>query len=200
MADQPFYIAGIGASAGGHKALEEFFTNISPRTGIAFCIITHLHRDHPSTLDRIVSRFTPMAVERMKGADVIRPNIVYVMPEGAKAYVRDGCIFLKERPDEEVVNHTVDEFFFSLAEDQKEHSIGIVFSGMGSDGAEGVRRIHQAGGIVLVQEPSSTAFRSMPENAIRRDHPDQILPPALLARSIMGEIARKDAELRSSLR
>lgn len=168
-------------------------------SGIAFCVVTHLHRDHPSTLDLIISRFTSMKVKRMKGADVVQPNVVYVMPEGVIAQLRDGCIFLKKRRDDELINRTVDEFFFSLAEDRKEHSIGIVFSGMGSDGAEGVKRIHEAGGIVLVQEPSSTAFRSMPENAIRSDHPDQILPPALLARTIMAEIARKETEIKSSL-
>jgi chemotaxis response regulator CheB len=186
---QPFYIAGIGASAGGHQALQEFFSNLPARPGIAFCVITHLLRGYQSVLDKILLKYTDLKVQRMNGGDLIQPDTVYVMPEGVKAYLRNGCIFLKERADRDVVNKTVDEFLFSLAEDQKERSIGIIFSGMGDDGARGVKLIHEMGGIVLVQDPASTSFKSMPESAIRRDHPEQILPPAMLAKAILKEIA-----------
>lgn len=197
MPGKSFYVAGIGASAGGLQAIREFFLNIPPEPGIAFCIVTHLLREHRSILDRIISGCTSMKVQRMKGADVIEPNNIYVMPEGAKAYIKNGCLYLKDRREEEIINRTVDEFFFSLAEDCRDHSIGIVFSGMGSDGAEGVKRIHESGGIVMVQDPSTTAYKSMPENAIRRDHPDQILPPAMLAQTILSEIARKEVEMKT---
>lgn len=194
MTEKSFYIAGIGASANGLEAIKEFFLNIPPEPGVAFCVITHLLRGHRSILDRIISNCTSMKVRRMKNIDIIEPNTVYVMPEGAKAYVKDRCIYLKARGEDEIVNRTVDEFLFSLAENCKEHAIGIIFSGMGSDGAEGVKRIHDRSGIVLVQDPQTTAYRSMPENAIRRDDPDQILPPAMLAQSLLAVIASKELE------
>ena len=190
-----FFIAGIGASAGGQQALGEFFLSLPPATGIAFCVITHLQRDHTSILDRILSRHTNMKVKRMKGLDLVRPDTIYVLPEGAKAYIKEGCIFLKDRRPDEIVNHTIDDFFLSLAEDQGEKAIGLIFSGMGDDGARGVKAISENGGIVLVQDPASTAFKSMPENAIRRDSPDEILPPALLARTILDHVRKKSIEL-----
>ncbi len=197
MAIRNFFVAGIGASAGGQEALKEFFSNLPLRPNIAFCVITHLLREHESVLDRILSKFTNLKVKRMKGMDIVEPSVVYVMPAGVKAYIKEGCIILKERPGEERINKTVDEFFYSLAEDQRERAIGIVFSGMGDDGARGVQLIHEFGGTVLVQEPHSTAFKSMPENAIKRDHPDQILPPAMLARNLMTYVSQKNVELRN---
>ena len=134
----------------------------------------------------------------MKGSDLIKPNRIYVMPEGVKAYVRDRYIYLKPRQQHEVINKTVDEFFISLAEDQRDRAIGIIFSGMGEDGTRGVQAIHEKGGIVLIQDPDSTPFKSMPENAILRDHPDQVLSPALLAKTILQEISRKKFELNNS--
>jgi two-component system, chemotaxis family, protein-glutamate methylesterase/glutaminase len=195
MTKNRLYVAGIGASAGGHQALKDFFSNIPEGSGIAFCVVTHLLRGHQSILDIIISRFTNMRVRRMKGNDIVQPDTVYVMPENMKAYIRNGCLHLKRRADDELVNRTVDEFLISLAEDQKENAIGIIFSGMGDDGALGVQHIHELGGIVLVQDPQSTAFKSMPENAIKQDHPDQILSPALLAKTIVEEIARKNVEI-----
>jgi two-component system CheB/CheR fusion protein len=189
--EQDFFIAGIGASAGGHDALKQFFDNLPPNPGVAFCVITHLIRDHKSILDKIISRHTDLKVVRMKGADVVKPNHIYVMPENAKAYIKNGSVYLRERTATEVINKTVDEFLYSLAEDQKERAIAIIFSGMGDDGSRGVDVIHEFGGIVLVQDPQSTAFKSMPEHAIKRDDPDQILPPALLARTLMDQIRVK---------
>src|SRR5688500_15633790 len=149
--DRSFYIAGIGASAGGHQALKDFFANIPSKPGISFCVITHLLRGHHSVLDQILSRYTTLPVQRMKGSDLILPNRVYVMPEGVKAYIKNGCVHIQEREPDEIVNRTVDEFLTSLALDQKEKAIGIIFSGMGEDGGNGVKMIHDFGGIVLVQ-------------------------------------------------
>jgi two-component system, chemotaxis family, protein-glutamate methylesterase/glutaminase len=195
MINDNFYIAGIGASAGGHQSLKEFFGSVPANSGISFCIITHLTRDHHSILDKILSRYTDMPVKRMCDSDLLEPNTVYVMPEGVKAYIKYGRVHLRERMPDEVINRTVDEFFYSLAEDQREKAIGIIFSGMGDDGARGVKLIHELGGIVLVQEPTSTPFKSMPENAIRWDHPDEILPPALLAKTVISQIRLKNIEV-----
>jgi two-component system, chemotaxis family, protein-glutamate methylesterase/glutaminase len=181
-----FFVAGIGASAGGVQALSEFFQNIPEKCGIAFCVITHLHRDHESVLDRIISKQTWMTVRRMKGVDIIQPDVIYVLPENVTASVRNGAIHLKPRPDDEIMNKAIDVFFHSLGEEFKDHAIGIVMSGMGSDGSSGIESIHQFGGTVMVQEPRSTAFSSMPDNVIRRDHPDRILPPAMLARNLIS--------------
>ncbi len=96
-----------------------------------------------------------------------------------------GQLLLRDRAPEEVINWAVDIFFHSLAEDQKEKAIGVVLSGMGSDGASEAQAIHQLGGTVLVQEPYSTPYRGMPRAAIDRDHSDLILPPAQLVQALL---------------
>jgi two-component system, chemotaxis family, protein-glutamate methylesterase/glutaminase len=185
MKNNELFVAGIGASAGGVEALSEFFKNIPERCGIAFCVITHLHRSHESVLHKIISKHTWMAVKRMNGVDIIYPDVIYVLPENMTAYVKEGIIYLRPRPDDELVNKAIDLFFHSLGEAFKERSIGVVMSGMGSDGSSGVESIHKFGGTVLVQDPHSTAFSSMPDNIIRRDHPDLVLPPSLLAKNLI---------------
>jgi chemotaxis response regulator CheB len=194
MLKQPLFIAAIGASAGGHQALKEFFSHLPPDNGIAFCVITHLARGHRSILDQIISRYTKMNVTRMKATDVLLPNHIYVLPEGVTASIKEGRISLRERKDDEIINRTVDDFLISLAEDQRERAIAIILSGMGDDGSRGAQLIHEFGGMVMVQEPDSTPFRSMPENAIKRDHPDQVMTPAFIAKSLVQEVSRKMVE------
>jgi two-component system, chemotaxis family, protein-glutamate methylesterase/glutaminase len=192
-----FYIVGLGASAGGHQSLSEFFQHLPEEPGAAFVVVTHLLRDHFSILDRIISKHTRMTVVRMNGADIIRPNHVYVMPENVKVHVKNGTLFLTPREADEVLNKAIDLFFQSLGKDQRDKAIGIVFSGMGSDGFEGVQTIHQHGGMVLVQDPRSTDFKGMPETIINRDNPDVVLPPADLASELISLIHEKQSVARS---
>jgi two-component system, chemotaxis family, protein-glutamate methylesterase/glutaminase len=194
MRENSFYVVGIGASAGGQHALKEFFLNLPTSPGIAFVVVTHLLRDYRSILDTILSRFTSMHVVRMKGGDIIRPNTVYVMPENVKVYVKNGSLILKPREQDYLINKTIDEFFHSLGEDQKDKAVAIVFSGMGTDGIEGVKTIHEFGGTVLVQDPASTTFKSMPDTIIKEDHPDRVLPPAELAHNLIRIISEKEKQ------
>ena len=181
MGMNDFYVVGLGASAGGHEALKEFFLNLPEQPGAAFVVVTHLLRTHSSILDRMILKYTKMTVVRLTGVDIIRPNHVYVMPENVKLEMKNGRLILQPRPVDEVLNRTIDHFFESLGKDQREKSMAIVFSGMGTDGFEGVQAIHKYGGTVLVQDPRSTHFRGMPETVIHQDSPDVILPPAKLA-------------------
>jgi chemotaxis response regulator CheB len=199
MNKKNFYIAGLGASAGGQEALREFFQNFQYSKEISFVVVTHLLRDHESILDKILSRYSKMEVRRIQNSEVVEPGVIYVMPENAKVYLKNGTLILKPRESDEIINRTIDTFFNSLAEDQREKSIGIVFSGMGSDGAEGVKTIHEHGGIVLVQEPRSTEFKSMPDSAINRDHPNEVLPPAQLARNLLNFLENKLVAPKDSL-
>lgn len=184
MANGDFYIAGIGASAGGHDALREFFGNFTYSDDVSFVVVTHLLRDHISILDKILSRFTDMLVTRIGGNERVEPGRVYVMPENVEVRIVNGMLLLDPRDQKSHMNRTIDKFFKSLAVDQGEKAIAIIFAGMGSDGAQGVNEVHANGGIVLVQEPRSTEFKSMPAEAIRSDHPDKVQPPAELARAL----------------
>lgn len=193
MENKNFFIAALGASAGGHQALKEFFEHLPEPNGVAFVVVTHLLRGHFSILDQILSRYTDMPVQRMTGFDEIRPNQVYVMPENVKAYIKNGNLILEPREKDEIRNNTIDLFFHSLGEDQQENAIAIIFAGMGSDGLKGVQTIHDCGGTVLVQDPKSTPFKSMPDSIIREDNPDIVMTPAGLAANLLKIISLKKA-------
>jgi two-component system, chemotaxis family, protein-glutamate methylesterase/glutaminase len=179
--NDPFYVVGIGASAGGLKALEEFFSHIPRNINAAFIVVMHLNRDHQSQLDLILSKFARMPARRILTGDRVEKNRIYVMPENTFLEIEDGVLKLYVRPLSAIINKSIDIFFQSLASDFQEYAVGIVLSGSGSDGAIGVKRISEAGGSVFVQNPESASFKSMPNAAIEADHPDLILNPAALA-------------------
>jgi two-component system CheB/CheR fusion protein len=152
---------------------------------MAFVIVQHLNRDVPSVAHQLLAKHTPLPVFRAKHGQAVRSNSIYQLPENKMMTIHQGLLHLRDRRLEEVMNRAVDIFFHSLAQDQKQKAIGIVLSGMGSGGAKGALGIHQQGGRVLVQEPGSTHFDSMPRMAIAEDHPDAILPPAQLAQALL---------------
>lgn len=188
---QGFHVVGLGASAGGHQALREFFGNLPHPSEMSFVVVTHLRRDHFSILDRIISKFTRMPVVRITGGEIIKANHVYVMPENVNVQVRRRTLFLRPRGEDHKIHKPIDVFFQSLAEDTREKAVGIIFSGMGNDGFEGAQAIHHHGGMVLVQDPRSTEFKSMPESIIKDDSPDVILPPSELASRLTLLISEK---------
>jgi two-component system CheB/CheR fusion protein len=118
------------------------------------------------------------------------------MPENVELQIKYGIAYTRPRKEEEIINRAIDTFFISLAEDQKEYAAGIIFSGCGSDGAKGVKRIHELNGKVFVQDPSSAAFNMMPIAAIEADHPDNIETPAALARDLVHYLAKKYSVIR----
>lgn len=185
------YLVGVGASAGGHAALQEFFKAIPPDLPAAFVVITHLMRDYKSQLASIVTRYTKLKVSRISGIVQPQAGRVYVMPEDVIAVIRHGSLYLKPRPADTLINNAIDTFFESLATEERSNGIGVVLSGMGSDGANGALRLYEVGADVLVQDPSTTRFNGMPWATIAKDHPDFILPPKELGQKVVELIRFK---------
>src|SRR5688572_22317116 len=180
MNSDHFYVVGIGASAGGHPALRNFFLHLPPDLPAAFVVITHLLRGHKSSLASIIARYTRMPVHSISEFTSISKSTVYVLQENTTAEIQSAVLVATPRP-ETGANRAIDIFFNSMAKSCGERAVGIVLSGMGSDGAEGCMNIFRHNGTVMVQEPSTAQFSSMPWSAIIKDHPDVILPPAALA-------------------
>jgi two-component system CheB/CheR fusion protein len=191
MQHSNFYIVGLGASAGGYEAIWEFFSHIPPDPGAAFVVVQHLNRHYRSIADKLLAKYTSLNIYRAKSHMPVEMNSIYILPENKVITLHNRHLYLRDRWPEEKINFTVDIFFQSLAEDVKEKAIGIVLSGLGSDGAEGVKTIHRHGGHVMVQEPTSTVFNSMPKMAIHADSPDFILTPANLAKALVNCIGIK---------
>ncbi|HEY0744153.1 MAG TPA: chemotaxis protein CheB [Chryseosolibacter sp.] len=198
MSQQDFRIVGVGASAGGQDALKSFFSQIPADVNAAFVVVTHLFRDFKSALPSIISRFTSLTVSRVENRTRLQPGNVYVMPEDVLMKIDSGVLMLVPRPDNNHVNNSIDVFFESLAEDQRSNAIAVVLSGMGSDGSDGALAVFKAGGDVLVQDPGSTKFNSMPIATILKDHPDFILPPAELGAKLTKMISLKPSDPRRS--
>jgi len=161
-----FPIVGIGASAGGLEALEQFFTNMPNDSGMAFIVIQHLDPNFVGMLPELLQRCTNMIVNQGKDHMEVKPNHVYVIPPNKSMSILNGSLHLFELIKPRVLHLPIDIFFRSLADDQQEKSVGIILSGMGSDGSLGIKAIKEKNGIVLVQDPLSSKFNGMPNSAI----------------------------------
>jgi len=161
-----FPIVGIGASAGGLEALELFFTNLPKNCGMAFVIIQHLDPNHKGSMPELLQRFTDMKVCQVSDGLKIKPNCVYLIPPNKSMSMLKSTLHLFETTEARGLHLPIDIFFRSMAEDIQEKSIGIILSGMGSDGSLGIKAIKEKNGIVVVQEPGSAKFEGMPRSAI----------------------------------
>lgn len=161
-----FVIVGIGASAGGLEALELFLKHVPEGSGMAFVIIQHLDPYHVGMLPELLQRATTMKVLQVTEGMRTRPDSVYVIPPNSDLSVRDGILHLHPPTASRGLRLPIVFFLSSLAQDCSERSIGVILSGMGSDGLVGLRAIKEKNGLVFVQDPTSAKFDSMPLSAI----------------------------------
>ncbi len=161
-----FPIVGIGASAGGLDAFEQFLLNVPANTGMAYIIIQHLDPTQKGMLPELLQRITKMKVCQVKDRMEVKPDCVYVIPPNASMSILKGVLHLFEPVESRGLRLPIDFFFRSLAIDHKELAVGVILSGMGSDGSMGVRAIKENNGIVMVQEPTTATYNSMPLNGI----------------------------------
>lgn len=161
-----FPIVGIGASAGGLESLLRFFEHMPSVNGMAFVLILHLSPNHESSVAEILQRVTKMPVIQVDGPIAIGADHVYVIPPSHDLEISGGKLRLAERNPVSGRPVTIDLFFRSLAEEHKERTIAIVMSGTGSDGAAGLARVKECGGVALVQTPEDAAYDGMPTAAI----------------------------------
>ncbi len=176
--EQSVITVGIGASAGGLEAFKVLLECLPVDTGLSFVVIQHLAAGQESMLSDILSRFTKMPVQAVKNKMAIEPDHVYVIPPGNTMTMENKTLVLnsKVKPLK-----PIDTFFVSLAEDLKNQSIGIVLSGTGSDGTEGLKAIKAQGGITFAQTPNSAQYGDMPQSAISAEAADFILTPEKIA-------------------
>jgi two-component system, chemotaxis family, CheB/CheR fusion protein len=171
-----FPIVGIGASAGGLEAIEQFLGCLPENSGMAYVVIQHLDPTQKGMLPELLQRITKMKVVEVKDRMVIKINCVYVIPPNKSMSVLKGVLQLFEPMETRGLRLPIDFFLRSLADDRHEGAIGLILSGMGSDGSLGIRAIKEKNGIVMVQEPATAKFDSMPRNAIDSVQVDIIAP------------------------
>ncbi len=162
----PFPVIGIGSSAGGLEALELFLKNVPYPCGMAFVIVQHLDPTHKGIMVELLQRVTEMPVCQVTDNLKIEPNHVYLIPPNQNMTILRGVLYLFDMVKPRGLRLPIDFFFRSMADDLKHYSIGVILSGMGSDGTLGLRAIKEKGGGVFVQDPASSKFDGMPQSAI----------------------------------
>jgi two-component system, chemotaxis family, CheB/CheR fusion protein len=178
-------IVGLGASAGGLAALEQFLANVSPSSGLAYIVVQHLDPTHKALLTELLQRVTKIPVREAKAAAQVEPDVVYVIPPNTELTVIGGRLHLSEPAQPRGLRLPIDVLFSSLARDQGERAIGVVLSGMGADGTLGLQAIKSQGGLTLAQQPASAQFDSMPRSAIEAGACDIVAPASELPHRIL---------------
>ena len=185
-----FPIIGIGASAGGLEALEQFLRRVPPNSGMAFAIVQHLDPTHKGIMPELLQRATSMRVVQVKDRTRVQPNCVYVIPPNKDMSILRGVLHLLPPAAARGLRLPIDFFLRSLAQDQQERSVGVILSGMGSDGTLGLRAIKEKAGLVLVQEPATAKFDGMPRSAIDAGLADIVAPVDELPGKMLAYLQR----------
>jgi len=171
-----FPVVGIGASAGGLPALQRLFEDMPVAHEMAFVVILHLSPSHPSSAASILQRATRMPVIQVTSRVQIEPGHVYVITPNVHLTMMDGLLIVEELQRPRGQHVAIDLFFRTLAQVHRERSIAIVLSGTGSDGAVGLSRVKEQGGVTIVQSPHDAEHEGMPAAAIRTGAVDFVLP------------------------
>ena len=171
-----FPVIGIGASAGGLEAIDIFLKNVPSPSGMAFVIVQHLDPTHKGIMVELLQRVTSMPVMQVTDRLKIESDHVYIIPPNQDMTILHGVLHLLDMVKPRGLRLPIDFFFRSLADDLQEHSIGVILSGMGSDGTLGLRSIKEKGGGVFVQSPESSKFDGMPRSAIDEGLADVVAP------------------------
>ncbi|WP_370573381.1 chemotaxis protein CheB [Methanomethylovorans sp.] len=194
--NKKFPVVGIGASAGGLAALGEFFSAMPADTSLemAFVVVQHLAPDRKSMLSEIIMRYTGMQVYEVKDGMVVRPDCIYIIPPSKDIIIVDGMLHLVEPVKARGHRMPINSFFSSLASDQEEWAIGIILSGTGSDGTDGIEAIKAKDGMVMAQSPESSEYNGMPNSAIGTGLVDYILEPAEMSAQLNDYVSRRYGE------
>ena len=171
-------VVGLGGSAGSIQALVTFLETVPPDPGIAFVVVLHLSPEHDSHLPELLQRATSMKVTQVNETERMEPDCVYVIPPRKGLKTIDGHLRLYDLPTDRRRHVAVDHFFRTLADTHGPHASAVVLSGADGDGAIGIKRIKERGGLTIAQDPAEAEFDSMPRSAIATGMVDWVLPVA----------------------
>ncbi|MBC7537943.1 MAG: hypothetical protein H7281_03930, partial [Bacteriovorax sp.] len=195
-------IVGIGASAGGLETIQALIKNLPNDTDLGFVIIQHLSEEFPSLAEQIYANYTSMKVQIGKDGMEVEPNQIYFNPHNADLILKDGFLKLIPRLDSTSagLHLPINQFFKSLALERKGHSVGIILSGTGADGVEGMKALRLAGGITITQDPATALYPAMPQATLDQIDVDFVLPVEKMGSELANIFQRvvKDKPIKAS--
>lgn len=175
----------IAASAGGLTPIQQVLSALPVDFGAALVVLLHLPPHFKSRLAEILDRHTPLVVKQICDHERILPGVVYVSPPDFHTLIQPGGLMvLEESAPVHFTRPSADLLFSSAATCYGKRTIGVILSGMGQDGRQGITDIKRSGGVVIAQNQDTAAFFGMPGAAIRSGKVDFILPLDLVARAI----------------
>ena len=177
-------MVGIGASAGGLSALNAFFDALSPDTGMAFVVVTHLHPTYESHLAGLLQQHTRMPTRQVTQRIKVEADHVYVIPPNRNIIITDTHLETAEFTEPHGKRNPIDHFFRSLASEKRE-SVAVILSGGGTDGSVGLKDVKELGGVIMVQHPNEAEYDSMPRAAINTGLADVVLSAGQLAKKLV---------------
>lgn len=172
-----FPIVGLGGSAGSFTSFENFFSHMPADSGMAFVIVMHLDPHHKGFLSDLMQKYTSMPVVEAKDGVSVQPNNVYLIPPNKDMGIHNRKLLLLNRAESPDRRQPIDYFLQSLADDQWNKAVAIIFSGMGADGETGIRMIKEKLGVAMAQDPETAQYKSMPLAAIGTNLVDYVLSP-----------------------
>lgn len=184
-------MVGLGGSAGSLAPLQEFFRSMQADSGMAFVVVMHLSPTHESSLDEVLGRATKMPVRKARDGEKVQPNHVYVIPPGKNLVAVEGHLRLSDLDPERGRRIAIDLFFRSLADSHGPRSAAIVLSGADGDGALGVKRIKERGGLTIAQDPDEAEHATMPRTAINTGMIDWVLQVSEMPRRLVAYVAQE---------
>lgn len=202
--DESPLVVGIGASAGGLEAFQEFISGLPADHDMAIVLVQHLDPDHESLMPELITKRTSSPVLSVEDGMKVEAGSIYLMPPAFEMDIEDGILKLVEFSHPRGLRRPINRFFTSLARDAGENAVAIVLSGTGTDGTDGVMNVHEGGGVVLVQDPKEAKYSGMPQSVIEARAEDMVLRAKDMAeviqdyRSIRNEIGptiRSDGEV-----
>lgn len=176
-------VAGIGASAGGLKALKAFFEALPESLGIAFAVVVHLDPDHESNLAELLARCTDMPVTMVTGTVKLQRDHVYIIPPDRQLVAAVDSLSVQPFSEPRGSRKPIDSFFRSLAETHDE-GFTVILSGGGTDGSVGIKAAKESNSLVLVQDPREAEYDGMPRSAIDTGLVDLVLPVREIAQRL----------------
>lgn len=188
-------VVGLGASAGGLEAFQNFLAAAPPDAGLAYVLVQHLDPNHESMLAELLGRRTPMPVQQISDGMSIEPNRVYLIPPNASLSIDSNKLRLTEFSEPRGFRRPIDDFFRSLALDQGPNAACVVLSGTGGDGSEGLRAVKEAGGLTVVQRPETAKYDGMPNSAVATGLVDQVLDVSAMPAAIRDYFERGPARI-----
>jgi two-component system CheB/CheR fusion protein len=181
---QNFSVVGIGVSAGGLEAFKQLLIAIPENSGMAYLLVQHHDSSHPSFLIDILQRATKIPVKEITNTIHIAPDTIFIIPANKILTSTNGALQLSPRKNK-TFNLTIDIFLTSLAHVYKEFAVGIVLSGIGSDGTLGLKAIKEHGGITFAQDSESSEYNNMPQNAMDAGVVDFVLAPKKILEQLL---------------